>query len=161
MTLDEDVPDVRPGFTCTADITTAERTDVVSVPIQATTVREVTVDSQGQIVRATPSDSPSGVTPTVSATTLKGPIGVTQEIEVVFVFSDDTVQFTPVVTGIAGERYFETLAGLREGDMVVTGPFNVVRTLDDGSAVRLRDDESGQSGFFFGSNAGSRLGRVF
>ena len=160
VTLDEDVPDVRPGFTCTADITTAERTDVVSVPIQATTVREVTVDSQGQIVRATPSDSPSGVTPTVSATTLTGPIGVTQEIEGVFVFRDDTVQFTPVVTGIAGERYFETLAGLREGDMVVTGPFNVVRTLDDGSAVRLRDDESGQSGFFFGSNAGSRLGRV-
>ena len=161
VTLDEDVPDVRPGFTCTADITTAERTDVVSVPIQATTVREVTVDSQGQIVRATPSDSPSGVTPTVSATTLTGPIGVTQEIEGVFVFRDDTVQFTPVVTGIAGERYFETLAGLREGDMVVTGPFNVVRTLADGSAVRLRDDASGQSGFFFGSNTGSRLGRVF
>ena len=161
VTLDEDVPDVRPGFTCTADITTAERTDAVSVPIQATTVREVTVDSQGQIVRATPSDSPSGVTPTVSASALTAPIGATQEIEGVFLFRNDTVQFTPVVTGIAGERYFETLAGLREGDMVVTGPFNVVRTLDDGSAVRLRDDESGQSGFFFGSVAGSRLDRVF
>ena len=147
VTLDEDVPDVRPGFTCTADITTAERTDAVSVPIQATTVREVTVDSQGQIVRATPSDEPSGVTPTVSAATLTAPIGVTQEIEGVFLFRDDTVQFTPVVIGIAGERYFETLAGLREGDMVVTGPFNVVRTLDDGSTVRLRN-ESDQSGTF-------------
>jgi HlyD family secretion protein len=161
VTLDEDVPDVRPGFTCTADITTAERTDAVSVPIQATTVREVTVDSQGQIVRATPGNAPSGVTPTVSASTLTAPIGATQEIEGVFLFRNDTVQFTPVVTGIAGERYFETLAGLREGDMVVTGPFNVVRTLDDGSAVRLRDDESGQSGFFFGSDARGRLGRVF
>lgn len=157
VTLDEDVPDVRPGFTCTADITTAERTDAVSVPIQATTVREVTVDSQGQIVRATPGNAPSGVTPTVSASTLTAPIGATQEIEGVFLFRNDTVQFTPVVTGIAGERYFETLAGLREGDMVVTGPFNVVRTLDDGSAVRLRDDESGQSGSFFGS----RLQSVF
>ena len=147
VTLDEDVPDVRPGFTCTADITTAERMDAVSVPIQATTIREVTVDSQGQIVRATPSDEPSGVTPTVSAATLTAPIGVTQEIEGVFLFRDDTVQFTPVVIGIAGERYFETLAGLREGDMVVTGPFNVVRTLDDGSTVRLRN-ESDQSGTF-------------
>lgn len=157
VTLDEDVPDVRPGFTCTADITTAERTDAVSVPIQATTVREVTVDSQGQIVRATPDNAPSSVTPTVSASTLTAPIGATQEIEGVFLFRNDTVQFTPVVTGIAGERYFETLTGLREGDMVVTGPFNVVRTLDDGSAVRLRDDESGQSGSFFGS----RLRSVF
>ena len=52
-----------------------------------------------------------------------------------------------MVIGIAGERYFETLAGLREGDMVVTGPFNVVRTLDDGSTVRLRD-ELDQSGVF-------------
>lgn len=147
VTLDEDVPDVRPGFTCTADITTAERMDAVSVPIQATTIREVTVDSQGQIVRATPSDEPSGVTPTVSAATLTAPIGVTQEIEGVFLFRDDAVQFTPVVIGIAGERYFETLAGLREGDMVVTGPFNVVRTLDDGSTVRLRN-ESDQSGTF-------------
>ena len=161
VTLDEDVPDVRPGFTCTADITTAERTDAVSVPIQATTVREVTVDSQGQIVRATPGNAPSGVTPTVSASTLAAPIGATQEIEGVFLFRNDTVQFTPVVTGIAGERYFETLAGLREGDIVVTGPFNVVRTLDDGSAVRLRDDKSGQSGSFFGSDAGSRLQSVF
>ena len=154
VTLDEDVPDVRPGFTCTADITTAERTDTVSVPIQATTVREVTVDSQGQIVRATPGDAPSGVTPTVSAATLTAPIGETQEIEGVFLFRDDTVQFTPVVTGIAGERYFETLAGLREGDMVVTGPFNVVRTLDDGSAVRLRDESEESGPFSFG---GGRL----
>ena len=161
VTLDEDVPDVRPGFTCTADITTAERTDAISVPIQATTVREVTVDSQGQIIRATPGGAANGVTPRISASTLTAPIDVTQEIEGVFVFRENTVQFTPVVTGIAGERYFETLAGLREGDMVVTGPFNVVRTLDDGSAVRLRDDESGQSGFFFGGEKGSRLGRLF
>tara|TARA_B100001123_G_scaffold285481_1_gene318219 strand:+ start:25181 stop:26566 length:1386 start_codon:yes stop_codon:yes gene_type:complete len=161
VTLDEDVPDVRPGFTCTADITTAERTDAISVPIQATTVREVTVDSQGQIIRATPGGAANGVTPRISASTLTAPIDVTQEIEGVFVFRENTVQFTPVVTGIAGERYFETLAGLREGDLVVTGPFNVVRTLDDGSAVRLRDDESGQSGFFFGGEKGSRLGRLF
>jgi HlyD family secretion protein len=147
VTLDEDVPGVRPGFTCTADITTAERMDAISVPIQATTIREVTVDSQGQVVRATLGDEPSGVTPTVSAGTLTAQIGVTQEIEGVFLFRDDTVQFTPVVIGIAGERYFETLAGLREGDMVVTGPFNVVRTLDDGSTVRLRD-ELDQSGVF-------------
>ena len=40
VTLEEAVPDVRPGFTCTAEITTATRKQVVSVPIQSTTVRE-------------------------------------------------------------------------------------------------------------------------
>ncbi|HEY6613890.1 MAG TPA: efflux RND transporter periplasmic adaptor subunit, partial [Vicinamibacterales bacterium] len=33
ITLEEPVPDIRPGFTCTAEITTAKRKDVVAVPI--------------------------------------------------------------------------------------------------------------------------------
>ena len=55
---------------------------------------------------------------------------------------DDAVQFTRVVTGIAGERYFEAMAGLDEGDMVVTGPFNVVRSLNDGDPIRLNERPS-------------------
>ncbi len=35
-------------------------------------------------------------------------------------------------TGIAGDKYFEVLAGLKEGDKVVVGPFNSVRNLADG-----------------------------
>ena len=49
--LDEPVPDVRPGFTCTADITTATRKDVVAVPIPAVAVRELVYDANGQIVK--------------------------------------------------------------------------------------------------------------
>ena len=51
LTLDGEIPDVRPGFTCTAEITTATRKDTVAVPIQATTVREVVVDDKGEVVR--------------------------------------------------------------------------------------------------------------
>ena len=51
VTLDGEIPDVRPGFTCTAEITTATRQQVVAVPIQATAVREVIVDKEGNIVR--------------------------------------------------------------------------------------------------------------
>jgi len=142
VTLDEDVPDVRPGFTCTADITTAVRPDAIAIPIQATTVREMAVDPQGRIVRDTRDDDAGGVTPSVSAAAPAGPIGPTEEIEGVFVIRDDTVQFTRVDTGIAGERYFEALTGLREGDMVVTGPFNVVRSLDDGDPIRLDERPS-------------------
>ena len=51
VVLDEDVPDVRPGFTCTADITTATRKNVVAVPIPAVAVRELIYDAKGQVVK--------------------------------------------------------------------------------------------------------------
>ena len=51
VVLDEDVPDVRPGFTCTADITTATRKNVVAVPIPAVAVRELVYDAKGSIVK--------------------------------------------------------------------------------------------------------------
>src|SRR6266496_937750 len=49
--LDEKVPDVRPGFTCTADITTATRKDVTAVPIPSVAVRELIYEANGQIYR--------------------------------------------------------------------------------------------------------------
>ena len=49
------------------------------------------------------------------------------------------VELLPVKVGIAGERYFEVLEGLRTGDRVITGPFASVRQLADGSAVRLQE----------------------
>ena len=38
--------------------------------------------------------------------------------------------------GIAGERYLEVLEGLKEGDQVITGPFDSVRSLYEGDLVR-------------------------
>ena len=142
VTLDDDIPDVRPGFTCTADITTAVRRDAIGVPIQATTIREMPVDEDGQIVRTLQGKDGGGVARADAAVSRVDPDGTQsiEEIEGVFVVRDYRVQFTPIVTGIAGERYFETVAGLDKGDLVVTGPFNVVRALEDGDSVRI--DES-------------------
>ena len=56
VTLEGEVPDVRPGFTCTAVITTATREKTVAVPIQAMTVREMLVNADGSLVRATPTE---------------------------------------------------------------------------------------------------------
>ena len=142
VTLDEVIPEVRPGFTCTVDITTAVRTDAIAVPIQATTVREMTVDAEGEIIRERIDHDDPGVTLSVSAAGSADPTGPTEEIEGVFVILDDTVRFTRVETGIAGERYFEAVVGLGEGDLVVTGPFNVVRSLDDGDPVRFNEQPS-------------------
>ena len=142
VTLDGEVPGVRPGFTCTADITTAIRTNALAVPIQATTVRDVELNAAGNIVRSaikpTPdmATTPAAVVPPADTTTT--------EQEGVFVVRDGLAMFVPVITGIAGERYFEALSGLAEGDQVITGPFDVVRNLADGDPVTVIDESIDQ-----------------
>lgn len=139
VTLDKAVPNVRPGFTCTASITTATRQQVVSVPIQAVTVREMVVDAKGDLVR--PEIDKNGIhvrRPAPATATGDLPPGQTKkEIEGVFLMVDGHAIFTPVKDGIAGEKYFEVLSGLKEGDQVITGPFTSVRSMKDGDAVKL------------------------
>jgi HlyD family secretion protein len=134
LTVDGEIPEVRPGFTCTAEITTATREGVLAVPIQATTVREMVVDEGGAIVRQ-PAPDARRRSGGVQAAALE-PGQQYKEIEGVFVVRDGRAVFEPVATGIAGERYFEVLSGLKEGDSVVTGPFASVRELADGVAVK-------------------------
>ena len=50
ITIDGQIPEVRPGFTCTAEITTATKQQVVAVPIQSMTVRELLYDEKGNII---------------------------------------------------------------------------------------------------------------
>jgi HlyD family secretion protein len=139
ITLDEEVPDVRPGFTATAEITTATRKNVVAVPIQSLTVRELLFDAQGKMVREESRRRRStGVEPTVSASNEPPPGHTRKETEGVFLLRDGKAVFTPVKTGIAGERYFEVLDGLKSGEQVITGPFASVRGLTDGEAVKLQ-----------------------
>ena len=135
LTLDGEVPNVRPGFTCTAEITTATRESAISVPIQATTVREVVVDEKGELVRDPVTPGQGRRSSTASTAELK-PGQERKEIEGVFLVKDGKAQFTPVTTGIPGEKYFEVLSGLNVGDQVIIGPFSSVRELRDGSAVK-------------------------
>jgi HlyD family secretion protein len=135
VTVDGEIPDVRPGFTCTAEITTATRKGVVSVPIQATTVREMVVDKDGKIVREPRNDKRPSRT-SVQASELK-PGQERKELEGVFVVHDNRAEFMAVKTGIAGEKYFEVLNGLKDGDQVIVGPFSSVRELADGAAVKI------------------------
>ncbi len=137
LTIDGEIPEVRPGFTCTAEITTAVREGAVAVPIQALAVRELTFDAKGQIVRQK-KDEGRGRSAIPSASAQELPEGHTRkEEEGVFVIRGEAVEFVPVKTGIAGDKYFEVLSGLKEGDQVVTGPFNSVRNLADGDAVKV------------------------
>ena len=142
ITIDETVPDVRPGFTCTAEVTTATRQKATAVPIQALTVRELLYDSNGKWVREQPQRRRRGsnvVSETVSASNEPPPGHTRKETEGVFVFKDGKAIYTPVKIGIAGERYFEVLEGLKDGDKVITGPFSSVREIADGDQVRLQE----------------------
>jgi HlyD family secretion protein len=114
--LEGQIPDARPGFTCTATITTATRKKALGVPIQSLTVRELVVDT------------------------------VRKEFEGVFVVNTGRASFVPVKTGIAGDKYFEVLDGLRHGAQVITGPFASVRTLNDGDRVTLEREIQAEVG---------------
>jgi len=143
VTIDGEIPEVRPGFTCTADITTARRTNTVAVPIQAMTVRELVLDEKGNVVPPPKTDDKRrrpAVTPAAEASELK-PGQTKKEVEGVFVVgSDNIAKFVQVKTGVAGDKYFEVLNGVKNGDKVITGPFDSVRELGDGTKVQV--DES-------------------
>jgi HlyD family secretion protein len=140
VTIDGTVPNVRPGFTCTAVVTTATRQKALAVPIQAMALREMVVDAEGQIVK-----------PETPAPGQKAPVGPPRpgvmpelkpgqsrkEIEGVFLVKDGRAVFQPVKVGIPGEKYFEVLEGLKEGDEVITGPFTSVRNLRDAQEVHV------------------------
>lgn len=135
--IDGLVPNVRPGFTCTAVITTATREKVLAVPIQAMTVREVIVDKTGRMVTPTlaPSGAPAAARPSASPEPKPGESR--KELEGVFLLKDGRAVFVPVKIGIAGEKYFEVITGLTAGDEVITGPPASARTLKDGDLVKV------------------------
>jgi HlyD family secretion protein len=138
--LDELVPEVRPGFTCTADITTATRKEVVSVPIPAVAVRELVYDANGQVVKEPRDDKRRTVEPVAAAAELK-PGQTRKEVEGVFVVRETRAEFVPIKMGVAGDRYFEVLSGLKPGDQVITGPYNSVRGLADGAQVKIDNNK--------------------
>ena len=151
ITIDGEVPGVRPGFTCTAVVTTATRSKALSVPIQAVTMRELVVDAEGNIVKSPTGEAGRGRGRRGATPAPAGPAGAAplangqerKEFEGVFVVRDGHATFVPIKLGITGEKYHEVLDGLKEGDEVVTGPFASVRNLKEGDQVRVTGSSSG------------------
>jgi HlyD family secretion protein len=117
-------PLTRPDFSATARIVTDTRRGALSIPIIALTVRE---------------DSAARTADTV--VTLGRPAPRRQvgrrDVEGVFIVdADGKASFRPVRVGIAGDRYFEVVSGLEEGDRIVAGTYQAIRELKDGTRVR-------------------------
>lgn len=71
----------------------------------------------------------------LQAVVLRASAGADADRTGVFVVRDDVARFVPVTTGIIGGLSIE-VAGIEPGTPVVSGPFQVLRTLKDGDAVK-------------------------
>jgi HlyD family secretion protein len=108
----------------TAKIVTDTRSQALAIPIIALTVRE---DSA---LKNTDQSAPNAAAPT-------GVQVGKRDVEGVFVVGEDNkVTFRPVRVGIAGEKYFEVLDGLKPGERIVAGTYQAIRELKDGQLVR-------------------------
>ncbi len=125
VTVTDPPPDLRPGLSTTAKITTATRNNVISIPIQALTVRTqadlALKDGKGAVQAAAPVDTAKQK----------------EEIQGVFVIRNKKAEFVPVETGISGTTDIEVIKGVHEGDEIITGSYKVLRTLKPGTNVKI------------------------
>jgi HlyD family secretion protein len=116
--------ETRPDFSATAKIITDTRKQVLSIPIIALTVRENEALTKGDTAVGLGKPKP------------KKEVGK-KDVEGVFVVAaDNKVTFRPVKVGIAGEKHFEVLNGLKAGDKIVAGTYQAIRELKDGAMVK-------------------------
>jgi HlyD family secretion protein len=116
--------DTKPDFSATAKIITDMKTNVLSIPIIALTVRENEALNNADTAQV----------PGRPRTTKQ--IGK-KDVEGVFVVgADNKVTFKPVKVGIAGEKYFEVLSGLKGDERIVGGTYQAIRELKDGTLIR-------------------------
>lgn len=134
VTLKDPSPKLRPGMSCTGEMITDVRRDVIAIPIQALTIREVEVDKDGKYIEPDPSKKPAAVARADSSAAKP----YKKELEGVFVVTADRIaRFRPIKTGITGESEIEVLENLKEGEEIVSGSFQTLRTIRDGAAVKI------------------------
>ena len=132
VTLQEAPENLRPGLSSTAKITTATRPHVLTVPIQALTVR---TKAELKASNSTDKDAVQAAAPSKDAS--KKPDGDREEVQGVFVIRNRKAEFLPIETGITGTTDIEVLSGLKPGDEIITGSYKVLRTLRPGASVKV------------------------
>lgn len=129
IALDNPPDEIRPGLSATAKVTTSTKQKVVTIPIQALTVRQ-----KGDL-EAKPEDEkknqPAQKLDPVAEKAKK------EEIQGVFVIAGEKAVFKKVETGITGSTDIEVLGGLKEGDEIITGSYKVIRTLRNEAKVKI------------------------
>ncbi len=109
ITLEDPPGILKPGLSASADIITAKRKSVLSIPISSLVLRDVAVDDE-----SSPEEQEEGV----------------------FVVTGNQVKFQAVEKGILGEMRVEVTSGLKEGQRIVSGPYTALRQLKDNMLVK-------------------------
>ncbi len=125
--------ETRPDFSATAKVITDTRRNVLSIPIIALTVRENEELAKGDTAVGLGRPRPTK------------DVGK-KDVEGVFaVGADNKVTFRPVKVGIAGEKHFEVVSGVKSGDRIVAGTYQAIRELKDGTLVRATKTDSSKT----------------
>jgi len=131
VTLDQPSDDLRPGLSATAKITTAHKSNALTIPIQALVERNVETEKEF-------ASNAGKAKPTAKTASTKP--ADTKLVQGVYLVKKDRkklrVEFVPVKTGITGATDIEVLSGLKAGDEMVTGRYKVLRTLKSGTPVK-------------------------
>jgi HlyD family secretion protein len=133
VTLDSPPENLRPGLSTTAKIKTAERKNVLAIPIQALAVR-----TRKDLEEAAKHSKGSGGSVTLAAPPPPDPGDPKKdEIQGVFVVNGKKAIFRPVETGISGVTDIEVTKGLQPGDEIVVGSYKALRTLKPEANVKV------------------------
>ncbi len=129
IAMDDPPEEIRPGLSCTAKITTATRQKALTIPIQALTIRQ---KGDLEVKPKTPGAAQAATKLTPAEEKARK-----EEVQGVFVISGGKAEFRKVETGITGATDIEVLTGLKEGDEIVTGSYQVIRTLRNEAQVKV------------------------
>jgi HlyD family secretion protein len=130
-TAENHLDDLRPGLSTTAKITVAQKPNALTIPIQALVER----DPAAEKILAANAGKPSS-TASSSAAPVK-PV-LAQGVYILTSTSGKLrATFVPVTTGVTGATDIEVLSGLKEGDQIVIGRYQILRTLKSGTAVKV------------------------
>jgi len=132
VTLDqlpgEKLDELRPGLSTTAKITVANKPNALTLPIQALVQRDPAIEKQ------LADNQGKASTTEVSTAAASAPV------QGVYVLTDSSgklrATFVPVTTGITGATDIEVLSGLKQGDEIVIGRYQVLRALKSGTVVK-------------------------
>jgi HlyD family secretion protein len=136
IAMDNPPDEVRPGLSCTAKVTTATRKNTLQIPIQALTVRQkgdLEPKKPGTAVQAAPKLDPAAEK------------ARKEEVQGVFVISGGKATFRKVETGITGATDIEVLSGLNDGDQIITGTYQVIRTIANDVQVKVDNKTPAQA----------------
>jgi len=113
----------RPGMSCNVEIQTETRANVLSVPLQSVTIRDLGMNSFDE----------DEAGPDEKQTQSKA-----RPQQIVFILEGDKAKMRKVETGISDKGYIEIISGLSLGEKVISGSYQAVsKLLTDGAKVKV------------------------